>query len=73
MLNGANSLDNDLVKLMPAALVTDVGRLAALGALPPPIAALIIEPDFFSFMIGKTSLHNLTAAINFKLISSSQF
>ena len=50
ILKLAYSLAKDFVKFNPAALVTDVGKLLALGALPPPIEAFIIEPFFFSFI-----------------------
>ena len=50
MLSLAYSLARDFVKLMPADLVTVVGNEPALGALPPPIVALIITPLLFDFI-----------------------
>ena len=47
VLSGNN---NDLVKLIPAALVTVVGSEPALGALPPPIVAFIITPPELVFI-----------------------
>ena len=44
MLAPAYSLASDLVRLMPAARVTEVGSERAAGALPPTIVALTMLP-----------------------------
>ena len=62
-----------MVKFIPAALVTVVGRDPALGALPPPIVAFIITPPELVFIWGITKRHILIVDINFRFISSSQF
>ena len=50
ILSLAYSLARDLVRLIPAALVTVVGSEPAFGALPPPIVALIMMPPLLAYI-----------------------
>ena len=55
MLSAAYSLASDLVRLIPAARVTLVGRPRAGGALPPTVVTLTIAPPPRARMSGITA------------------
>ena len=59
----ANSLAKDFVKLRPADRITEVGKDFAVGAFPPPMLALIIQPPPLNLIEGTTNLLSLTADI----------
>ena len=72
MLSAASSLASDLVRLIPAALVTLVGSARAGAALPPPIVALTIAPPPRSRIDGTTPRQKRTAPITLSWMSAIQ-
>lgn len=69
-LSGAYSVASAFVRLMPAARLTDVGRLRALGVLPLTVVMFTIRPSRWRCMCGSTSRHMRTAPITFSSQSS---
>jgi hypothetical protein len=71
-LSGAYSLASALVRLMPAARVTEVGSERAAGALPPTVVTFTMAPPPRAFIIGITSRQKRTAAISLRSRSICQ-
>src|SRR5262245_45664346 len=72
MRSFAYSLASDLVRLIPAARDTLVGKPSARGALPPTVVTLMMRPPPRCFMCGITSRHIRTAPITLRSKSACQ-
>src|SRR5881296_1392786 len=72
MLSAAYSLASDLVRLSPAARVTDVGRARGNGALPPTVVMLTMRPPPRCFMWGITRRDIRTAPMTLRSQSACQ-
>src|SRR6267142_2504784 len=78
ILSAAYSLARDLVRLRPAARVTEVGRARGWGALPPTVVMLTMRPPPRFFMWGMTRRDMRTAPMTLRSqsachVSSSTF
>src|SRR5678815_1922105 len=70
--SAAYSLARDLVRLMPAARDSVVGRARAVGALPPTTVTLTICPPPRRFMCGMARRQKRTAPITLRSKSACQ-
>src|SRR5258707_8007256 len=71
MWSGAYSLASDLVRLIPAARVTLVGRERATGTFPPTVVTLTIRPPPRFFIWGMTRRQKRTAAMSLTSMSAA--